>query len=351
MAVCALALAAPAQAATPTASVKPPAGGDLTLAHLVLATKGGSGTPKLALTNKSKLAKQLTVIGGVKKLKKNSYLASVAVLNRKAPSGKLVASASAGPALKLVMPKGMRFSKFTSKVIAKNLLSNSATPKFCGAVPTAFGYVAKKTLAGSLLPGFPTPYEYVRAGYLLNCPSGYEERAEFAAALRGEPAPSSQPPGEEEEEEGEGGGTPTSSTLRAEGTVVAEGGGVYRYEIRFNEPVFGFRIEAGAPVRCPTEYGDWKASECDPLGNSQAADGGGTSMPCKPGYYSYEFSCETAASGDRRSGTYSQPTIAAGTTISGRYKVDPGATVKPGTVRIYGHSPNGTGQGDVLSGP
>ena len=347
VAACALALAAPAQAATPTASLKPPASGDLSLAHLVFSTKGGSKTPKLALTNKSKLAKSLTVIGGVKKLKKNSYLASVAVLNRKPASGKLVASASAGPALKLTLPTGMTFSKFTSKVIAKNLLANSAAPKFCGAVPADFAYVAKKPLAGSLLPQFSADTrEYVRAGYKMDCPGGYseEELGYLAASLRGEsinqPSPGSGgDEGDEEEEEDGDGGIKTSPTLTGSGTVFTESPTTFRYEITFNEPVnaYDFTV-SGSSIDCPNQYDDAK---CGSLGNS--ASGGGVTIPCRGGYYTYEFGCATP-------GSHSSPPaqVPANNTITGRFTINAGS-VQQGKVTVVAYGSSGKSQPITLS--
>ncbi|HEX8645585.1 MAG TPA: hypothetical protein VF715_01710 [Thermoleophilaceae bacterium] len=345
--LCALALAAPAQAAKPTLSIKAPAAGDLTLAHVVVSTKGGKGTPKLVLTNRSKLSARLTIAGGVKKLKKNSYLASIAVLHR-------TGGASPGtPAFKLALPKGMTFSKFTSKIVAKNLLAGGAKPKFCGAVPTGFSYVSKKLLAGSFLPGFSAAYEYVNAGYAIGCGS-YDDRATLAAALRGESDPGSgggtgdqdEVPGDDGGDYDEGDGIPKSPTLHGSATVFDEGGGVFRYEITFNEPVYEFAIDAQAPVRCPTQYGEWKTSECDPLG-TQSASAGGQSLACFPGEFSYQFGCGTP---QNRSNPSSRATVAAGTKIEGRYKLDPGATGS-GTVRVSGIGPSGKSQAEPVSGP
>ena len=342
VATSALALAAPAQAATPTASLKAPASGDLTLAHLTFATKGGSGTPKVTLTNKSKLAKSLTVIGGVKKLKKNSYLASVVVLNRKTSSGKLVASASTGPALKLSLPKGMTFSKFTAQVIAKNLLASTKAPKFCGSIPTSFGYVAKKALAGSLLlPAYPSTLEYVRAGYRLDCPGGYEERDEFAAALRGEQPSSRQPPGDEDEgdDEGGGGGFQQSPTLTGSGTVFTENPKTFRYEITFNEPVNAYDFSVrGTSIECPNQYDDAK---CGSLGNS--ASGGGVTIPCRGGSFTFEFGCATP-------GSHSSPPakVPANTTITGRFTIDAGA-VEQGKVTMVAYGESGKSQPITLT--
>ena len=352
LAVCALVLAAPAQAAKPTFSVKAPAAGDVTLAHVVFETKGGKGTPKLVLTNKAKLGSRLTVAGGVVKLKKNRYLASVALLLKTGGGG-------GTPAFKLAPPKGMAFSKFTAKQIAKNLLSTQSTPKFCGAVPRSFSYVSKKLLAGSAIPRFSATAELVRAGYLLDCEGYGDEEANLRAALRGEPDPNSAPPGsggsggtEEEEEEGEY-RAPTSSTLQGSGTVFAEGNDVYRYEISFNEPVYGFLIQGAGNVRCPAQsYADWKA-ECDALGNSQAASGGGQSFPCTPGDMVDRFECQTpAGSRTDRSRPPQRTTVPAGTVIVGRFSTRPGTAPKPGGVKLTGYGPNGQSQSPAtLSGP
>jgi hypothetical protein len=352
LAAASLALAAPAaHAASPSATVKPPTAGDVTMAHLVFATKGGSGTPKLTIANRAKLSKQLTIAGGVKKLKKNSYLASIALLHRTG-GGK-----SATPSFKLSLPKGMKFSKFTAKLIAKNLLSNSATPKFCGARPDSFAYVSKKLLAGSFPPRFASAQELVIAGYDLNCPNGSEERANLAASLRGEPDPGAAPgpggpgsdPGEDEDEEG--GGTQFSPTLQGTGTVIAEGGDVFRYEISFNEPVHGYMLDGAGNVRCPTDYGEWKAAECEPLGNSQSVNAGGQTFTCTPGEYTFQFSCLTPMTGDRRSGSASRPTVPAGTQIVGRFKTHAGANPTTGKAKLIGYGPNGQSQPAALSGP
>ena len=350
---CVLALAAPAQAAKPALSLKAPAGGDMTLAHVVLSTKGGKGTPKLVLTNRTKLGSRLTIAGGVKKLKKNSYLASIAVLLQTGGGG-------GAPAFKFTLPKGMTFSKFSSKVIAKNLLGTSGAPKFCAAIPPSFGYVAKKLLAGSPVPRFPSAAEYVAAGYQLNCPGGYDERANLAAALRGEPDPGAGGAaggadgggeGGGDEEDGEGGGTAYSSTLRGEGTVTAEGGGVFRYEIKFNEPVYGFMLDGAGSVRCPTEYGEWKAAECDPMGDSQTARAGDQSLPCQSGELTSQFSCMTPSSAGHTKPPPPRPTVPAGTFIVGRFKTHPGTSPQSGKIRLTGYGPNGQSTGDSLSGP
>lgn len=331
--------AAPAQAAKPTFSVKGPAAGDITLAHVVFETKGGKGTPKLVLTNKAKLGSRLTVAGGVVKLKKNRYLASVALLLKTGGGG-------GTPALKLVPPKGMSFSKFTAQQIAKNLLSTATTPKFCGAVPQAFAYVSKKLLAGSAIPRFPDPRELVRAGYLLDCTGYGEEEANLRAALRGEPDPNSAPPGSGgtgggEEEGEEGSGIPQSSTMQVKGTVFDEGGGVFRYEISFNEPVNDFNVQVSrASVECPNQY----SSAC-----SNTATAGAMTLDCKGGEFTFEFLCGTQRSGSTRGGT-APPTVPAETVIVGRFKINAGS-VAPGSVKVSGFGPSGQGQAQALSGP
>lgn len=353
-----LALAAPAQAAKPTLSLKSPAAGDITLAHVVLSTKGGSGTPKLVLTNKSKLGSRLTIAGGVKKLKKNSYLASIALLLQTGGGG-------GSPAFKFTLPKGMTFSKFSSKAIAKNLLANSTAPKFCGAVPPAFGYVAKKLLAGSFVDRFPSANEYVNAAYQLGCPGGYEERANLAAALRGEPDPGaggggasgggSGGAGGDDEEDGDGeGGVQNSPTLRGSGTVFAEGGDVYRYEISFNEPVHGYMLSGAGSVRCPRKYGeDAEIAECNALGNSQQVSAGGQTFDCRDGTdLTYQLRCLTPAPARTdRSQPPPRATVPAGTLIVGRFKTHPGTAPDPGKVKLFGYAASGQSQGDPLSGP
>lgn len=344
----ALALAAPAHAASPSATVKPPTAGDLTLAHLVFTTKGGKGTPKLVLANKAKLSKQLTIAGGVKKLKKNTFFADIALIQRTG------GSSGATPSFKLSLPKGMSFVKFSSKQVGKNLLAKSGAAKWCAAIPKSYAYVAKKLLAGTFLPRFPTAYEYVTAGYQLGCPGGYEDRANLAAAIRGEPDPGAGagPGSEPGEEEAEGGGTGYSPTLQGTGTVFAEGNGVYRYEISFNEPVFGFLIQNAGQVRCPTEYGEWKAAECDTLEGAQAATGGGQSLPCQTGELTVEFNCYTPASGaGGRAGPPTRPTVPANTLIVGRFKLHPGSTAPSGRVQLTGVGPGGQSQPAALSGP
>jgi hypothetical protein len=345
-AIAVLALAAPAQAAKPTFSVKAPAAGDMSLAHVVFETKGGTGTPKLTLTNRSKLSPRLTVAGGVLKLKKNRYLASVAVLLKTGGGG-------GTPAFKLVPPKGMSFSKFTAQLVGKNLLSNTAAPKFCSAAPKSFGYVAKKLLAGTFVDRFPSAQEYVIAGYRLNCPAGgYEDRANLAAALRGEPDPgaggapgSGGGAGEEEEETPEGGGTTNSTTLQGSGTVFAEGSNVFRYEISFNEPVHAYDIAvSGTSIACPNQYDE---AACGSLGNH--ASGGGTNLDCRGGEYSFEFSCATPRSGATRDRT-PPPAVPANTTITGRFTINAGS-VAPGKVKLTGYSASGKGQPATLSGP
>ena len=350
-AMCVLALAAPAQAAKPTLSIKAPAAGDMTLAHVVISTEGGKGPPKLVLTNKSKLSARLTVAGGVKKLKKNRYLASIAVLLKTGGGG-------GTPAFKFTFPKGMKFTKFSSKVIAKNLLAGGAKPSFCAAVPASFEYVAKKLLAGSLVPRFPTVFEYVSAGYQLGC-SDYEDRANLAAALRGEPDPGAGGggtggggAGDEDEDEDEdfgggGGGGGAVSQMQGSGTVIAEGGGVFSYQVKFNEPIYSITFDAWGEVRCPTQYGAWKADECDTIG-SQTATGGGQSLACGDSEYTYQFACGTPAGTRGQPG--SRPTVPADTTIVGRFKLSAGVPPS-GTAKMLAHGPSGRSQQFALSGP
>jgi hypothetical protein len=316
----------------------------MSLAHVTFETKGGKGTPKLVLTNKSKLGSRLTVAGGVLKVKKNRYLASVAVLLQTGGGG-------GSPALKIVPPKGMTFIKFTGQLSGKNLLSNTAAPKYCSAAPASFAYVSKKLFAGSFVPRFPSAQEYVIAGYRLNCPAfGYEERANLAAALRGEPDPGGAPPsgggggsGEEDEEEGEGGGIPASSTMQVSGTVFDEGGGIFRYEIKFNEPVNDYRAEVGrASVACPNQYD---------AGCQNTATAGSMTLNCTGGEYTFEFSCATPRSaGGARGGGTPPPTVPAETTIVGRFRINAGS-VPAGSVKVSGFGPSGQGQAQALSGP
>jgi hypothetical protein len=345
----ALALPAPASA-KPALTIKTPAAGDMTLAHVVITTKGATGAPKLPLANKKQLSKSVTIAGGVKKLKKNSFLASFLVAHKTGgKSGK-------APAFNLVAPKGVTSWKLKSQ-FARNLLGSSLAPKFCSATPPSFGYVSKKPLAGSAVPRFSTQ-ALVSAGYSLDCPAGYDdfETQNLQAALRGQPQPTTGPGsgggdgGEDGEEDGEGeyGGVPASQTLQGSGTVFDEGGGVFRYEITFNEPLYQFDIEAGAPVRCPTDYGEWKAAECDTLEGSQSVAPAGVNMPCHGGEFSFQLYCSSPST---KTKPPSRPTVPAGTKIVGRYKIDAGGAVAPGEVKVIGWGPSGKSAQFTLSGP
>jgi hypothetical protein len=255
----------------------------------------------------------------------------------------------------------MAFSKFTVKQIAKNLLANSAKPKFCSARPASFGYVAKKLLNGSFPPRFPSAQELVIAGYDLNC-DGYDERANLAAALRGEPDPGAgggsgsggggaggDDGGGEDGGEDEGdGGIKMSPTLQGSGTVFAEAGRTFRYEITFNEPVYEFVIHGPAEVRCPTQYGAWKEAECDPMGNSQTVSAGGRTLTCGPAEFGFEFRCVVPA--PSRTSPSSRPTVPAGTVIVGRYALTAGTTASS-PVRLTGFGPSGQSPRVTLAGP
>jgi hypothetical protein len=343
-----LVLAAPAQAASPSAAIKPPMAGDVTLAHLVFTTKGGKGTPKLVVANRAKLSKQLTIAGGVTKLKKNTFLASIALLHRTGGSG------GATPSFKLSLPKGMAFSKFTAKQIAKNLLSTSSTPKFCSARPESFAYVSKKLLNGSFPPRFPSAMELVIAGYDLNCPGGYEDRANLAAALRGEPDPGAGPSdgsgpgggdGDVGGEDGEDGGVPTSTTLTGSGTVTSDGPNAYRYSMTFNEPISGFLFQAGGTsIACPNQYDE--TGTCTPHNSTTA---GGVTLNCKAGYYSFEFECLSPSGGSARDRT-GPATVPANTEIVGSFTIDAGS-LAPGKAKVTAYSSSGKSQPITLSGP
>ena len=350
LALVALALPAQAAAAKPALTIKAPNAGDLTLAHVVIDTKGATGTPKLALANKSKLAKQVTVVGGVKKLKKNRFLASVVV-------ARAIGGSSAGkpPAFNLTVAKGTKSWKLTSD-FARNLLGSNLSPKFCKDAPATFPYIAKKPWAGKAVPRFSND-ELARAAYGLDCPVGYDdyETKNLQAALRGEPQPSTAPGagggGEDGEEDGEGSGGPAvSPTLQVSGTVFAEADNVFRYEITANEPVWGFTLEAGAPLFCPREYepeGSGFKAQCEALGNSQSVSAGGTTMPCRGGEFSYQLECFSQASHTKPP---SRPTVPANTTIVGRYKIEAGS-VTPGEVKVVVEGPSGKSQQVTLAGP
>lgn len=355
-AVAILALAVPAHAASPSATVKPPTAGDVTLAHLVFTVKGGKGTPKLAIANRAKLSKQLTIAGGVKKLKKNTFLASIALLHRTG------GGSTATPSFKLALPKGMKFSKFTAKLIAKNLLANSAKPKFCSARPESFGYVSKKLLNGSFPPRFPSAAELVIAGYDLNC-DGYEDRANLAAALRGEPDPGAgggsgtgsgsgsggeDGDGEGEDEDEEGDGVPTSGTLTGSGTVASEGPGAYRYTMSFNEPITGFVVQVGGTnVACP----NGSADSGDPCAAHNSTTAGGVTLSCgdSPDKYTFEFACFSR----RQSGTGERtrpPAVPANAQISGTFTISAGS-VQSGRTKVIAYASSGKSQPITLAGP
>jgi hypothetical protein len=212
--------------------------------------------------------------------------------------------------------------------------------------------VAKKLLNGSFPPRFPSALELVIAGYDINC-DGYEDRANLAAALRGEPDPGAAPgggsggpgsdPGEDEGEDEDGGGIPTSTTLTGSGTVAAEGS-AYRYTMTFNEPITGYLVQVGGTsIACPSAYGD--------CASHNTTSAGGVTLNCgdSPDNYTFEFACFSRREASARDRT-PPPAVPANTQISGTFTINAGS-VQPGKTKVIAYGSSGQSQPITLSGP
>ena len=386
----ALALPAAATANSRTLSVPTPAVGNVTVAHVILPL--GPGTvPRRAsavLTNAGRVPDGVLVLAGARKGKGRALTGSVIVVS---PRDRAAGVAAAKVEFR-VSRRGAQFQGKPKIALGQNVVGARRKPPYCGAAPRRVGHIRR--LIGTLVEGFSAA-RTAKFAYLLGC-AQFPQRDEFVNSFGGGNGGRDQTPDGDGGEGGDGGGTspggggeeeddpcadvvddpstpdnelsdcedardnpppPMSSTLQGSGSVIDEGNGIYRYEISFNEPVYGFEIRiASGTVRCPTEYGDWKSAECDPLGDSQSPDAGGTSMTCGgqhfgDGQYVYELECSTPAperSGDRTAPA-AQTTVPAGPLIKGRFTVQSGSTVGP--AKLIGHGPNGQSQAATLTGP
>jgi hypothetical protein len=376
----ALALPAGATANSRTLTVPAPAAGNVTVAHVTLPLGKGKLPSKASalLTNAGRIPDGVLVLAGAKKGKKRTMAGSVVVVSQAGASGRSVAK------LEFRVPgKGAQFNGKPKVVVGKNLVGQRARHSYCGAMPRRFGHV--KRLIGTLVKGFSAA-QIAKFGYLLGCAQDFPQRDGFVEAFGGDQG--SGGGGDQEgsgDGEEDGGGTrdpdqdvdegagdpcadivdpqeaseceeaqdnPVSATLQGSGSIVDEGGGVFRYEISFNEPVRAYRIEiASGVVRCPTLYGDWKASECEPLGNSQVPDAGGTAMTCGDSTFGdatvNSFECLSKAAAPRTP----PPTVPAGTVITGRFTVQAGSPSNVAPATLYGYGAGGRSQPATLSGP
>jgi hypothetical protein len=347
------ALCAPAatQAATPSFKLGVPSAGNASIAQVVVAARK---TPKLTLKNAGALPDGTVAVGGVKRLGKGRFLASL-VLARRGEGG------SGGKATAR-LKRGRRIVR---RSVGVDVSGNNSSPRFCGTQPSSFSFIARRPLAGSLVSGYDARAT-AKLAYDAAC-GGSGAAEEFFGTLDGSGGGGDDdsgaiPPGCNPEEGGEACGEepdgPTiSRTLTGSGTVTQDPGNpnLFTYSVSFNEPVQGFRASVpGTSLHCPTEtYAAWY-DECQALGNSNNPTAGSITLACVPAQLVIEFECygpRSAGDGTRegRRGTVTE--IPAGTTITGRFSIDAG-TVRPGRVQITGIQGNNVeGNPFALSGP
>jgi hypothetical protein len=343
-------------AAQPTVSASADAG-QVAVAQAVLRTRGGRAAPRLALARPGAVPSGALVVGGVRRVRRGRYLASLAVIRAASRTPDARAAAAVAVRARVRTPRGMRFVGFAGRSAASNVANRAASRSLCRALPSSFSHGTR--LTGPLLPGYDARTT-LRNAFWLGC-RNWGGRADFVAALarRGVTAAPTAPGGDtsaEPDEAGSGDGTvppqcredpslcdpddgpPTTSTVSGSGSVTRDAAdpNVYRYSIQFGEPVRGYKVAAGrASVECPSRSGYPAYPRCEGLGDSQRPSAGGADLSCGPAEFTYEFLCALAQS---RGGAAS--TIPAGTTITGSFSVDAGS-VGPGEVRVYGENAQG----------
>jgi hypothetical protein len=114
--------------------------------------------------------------------------------------------------------------------------------------------------------------------------------------------------------------------------------------------VIGFRIRAAGTVHCPApSYAAWHG-ECQALGDSNSPTAGSVTLECPAATYVSDFNCFAP----EQPGPHGRPVpgeIPAGTTITGRFKMEHDA-IDPGDVKVVGlQSGDVESSPDTLSGP
>ena len=347
-ALTALCAPAAAHAAAPSFKVGVPTAGNASIGQVVFTARR---KPKLTLTNAGALPDGTVAVGGVRRVGKGRWSASL-VMARRGEGG-------SGGNAKARLKRGRRI---VTRSVGVNVSGSDSSPSFCDTQPTSFSFVGRRPLAGSLVGGYDAR-STARLAYDAAC-GGTGAAEEFFGTLDGsggdDDSGNGIPPGCNPEEGGEACGEepegPTiSQTLTGSGTVTQDPGNpnLFTYSFSFNEPVQGFRATvSGTVIHCPAPtYAAWYG-ECQALGNSNNPTAGGLTLECPPNEYTYEFECYGPSSGGTTRETRGQRTqIPAGTTITGRFSIENG-TVQPGRVRITGVQGNNVeGNPFALSGP
>jgi hypothetical protein len=278
----------------------------------------------------------------------------------------------------------MKFRGFVRRQVATNIVGRTTHPSFCKTLPNSFAHIARKPLHGDLVSGYDARTT-ARYSYLAGCVD-FPELSAFLLAIRGgggggggSGGDGGRPAGDGSGGDGTGNGTGTgepdcdvddpscdgggapaptiSNTLKGSGSVTRDAGdpNLFSYSISFNEPVYGYRFELSkVSVHCPAPTYAQRYDECQGLGDSNTPNAGGLAVRCEyPGasQFVYEFECDGPSDG--REGSTPQ-TIPAGTTITGRFKIDAGS-VAAGSVKVIGLQAGGAGgvesQPATLSGP